>query len=96
MGILWAVIVLAILGVIFGILLPIFSVVFKVKEDPRIEEVTKMLPGYNCGSCGFAGCQQMAEALVKGEEKTVAKCRPSKAEVKEAIMKYLKEHPNEE
>ncbi|AFG36632.1 putative NADH:ubiquinone oxidoreductase, subunit RnfB [Spirochaeta africana DSM 8902] len=41
---------------------------FAVHEDPRIDTVAEMLPGINCGACGFPGCRQMAEALVRGAE----------------------------
>ena len=51
-----------------------------------------MLPGYNCGGCGNPGCSGMAEKLVSGEA-DVSLCKPSKADVKEAIKKYLAEHP---
>jgi RnfABCDGE-type electron transport complex B subunit len=37
---------------------------FHVEEDPRIEEVTEVLPGANCGGCGFAGCAAYAEHVV--------------------------------
>ncbi len=36
---------------------------FKVEADVRVEKVTSLLPGYNCGGCGFPGCSGMAEAL---------------------------------
>jgi Na+-translocating ferredoxin:NAD+ oxidoreductase RNF subunit RnfB len=38
---------------------------FKVIEDPRIDEVADLLPGANCGGCGYAGCRNFAEAVVK-------------------------------
>ena len=41
------------------------SLYFKVEEDPRIDLVTAVLPGANCGGCGFAGCRNFAEACVK-------------------------------
>jgi len=41
---------------------------FAVKEDPRIGQVQELLPGANCGGCGFAGCSGMAAALVKGAD----------------------------
>ena len=37
----------------------------KVEEDPRIDLVQAVLPGANCGGCGFAGCRNFAEACVK-------------------------------
>ena len=45
-----------------------------------------------CGGCGNPGCSGMAEKLVSGEA-DVSLCKPSKADVKEAIKKYLAEHP---
>ena len=36
-------------------------------EDGQVELLTNLLPGNNCGACGFAGCGAMAEALAKGE-----------------------------
>jgi Na+-translocating ferredoxin:NAD+ oxidoreductase RNF subunit RnfB len=38
---------------------------FAVEEDPRIDLVQAVLPGANCGGCGFAGCRNFAEACVK-------------------------------
>ena len=46
-------------------LLYVVSLFFKVEEDPRIDLVTAVLPGANCGGCGFAGCRAFAEACVK-------------------------------
>jgi Na+-translocating ferredoxin:NAD+ oxidoreductase RNF subunit RnfB len=39
-----------------------------VYEDPRIDQVEEALPAANCGGCGFAGCRNFAEALVKAED----------------------------
>ncbi len=39
----------------------------RVFEDPRIDAVEGMLPGVNCGACGFPGCRPFAEALVSGQ-----------------------------
>jgi electron transport complex protein RnfB len=89
--------ILAGLGLVLGLALAIASKVFEVKEDPRIKEVEKLLPNYNCGSCGYAGCHEMAEKLVKGEEKNIAKCKPGKKDKNfDPILAYLSAHPNEE
>ncbi|MCI6788594.1 MAG: RnfABCDGE type electron transport complex subunit B [Mollicutes bacterium] len=92
MYILYALLILAGLSLLLGILVTIFSKILYVKEDTRIEEVTKMLPGYNCGACGYPGCNGMAEALVNKKEATPDKCKPSKKENKEKIINYLKEN----
>lgn len=61
-----AVIVLGLIALIAAVVLYACSKKFAVKEDPRIAQVQDILPGANCGGCGFAGCANMAEALVKG------------------------------
>lgn len=95
MAILYSFLVLLALGAIFAFLLCLFSVVFKVKEDKRVGEVRKLLPGIDCGACGNAGCQEMAEKLVSGEVKDPALCRPGKKEKNfDPILSYLKEHPD--
>ncbi len=59
-----AVLVLGVLGFIFGAILSYASVKFEVKVDPQIEKTLELLPGANCGGCGFPGCAAMAEAIV--------------------------------
>ena len=66
--ILIAVIVLGSIGLIAAIVLFVCSKKFAVFEDPRIAQVNEVLPGANCGGCGFAGCGGMADALVKGAD----------------------------
>ena len=61
------VIVLAVVGLLMGLLLVFASETFKVEVDPRETAVRECLPGNNCGACGFAGCDAMAAAIVKGE-----------------------------
>ena len=57
--------VLGVTALLAACLLYIVSLFFKVEEDPRIDLVTAVLPGANCGGCGFAGCRNFAEACVK-------------------------------
>jgi len=59
-----AVLVLGVLGFIFGAILSYASVKFEVKIDPQIEKTLELLPGANCNGCGFPGCAAMAEAIV--------------------------------
>lgn len=70
-----AVLALSILGLISGMLLAFAYQKFEVKTDPKVEEVLKLLPGINCGACGYAGCRAFAEALVAGKAKA-SQCRP--------------------
>lgn len=66
--ILIAVLVLGAIGLIAAVVLFACSKKFAVYEDPRIAQVNEVLPGANCGGCGFAGCGGMADALVKGAD----------------------------
>ena len=54
------------LGLAAAIGLGVASRIFYVEEDPRIAEVEAVLPGANCGGCGYPGCSAAAEAVVQG------------------------------
>ncbi|MEE4116287.1 MAG: Fe-S cluster domain-containing protein [Marinilabiliaceae bacterium] len=58
---------LSVLGLVAALILYFVAQKFKVYEDPRIDEVEEILPAANCGGCGYAGCRNFAEALVKAE-----------------------------
>ncbi|MDD7316081.1 MAG: RnfABCDGE type electron transport complex subunit B [Bacillales bacterium] len=95
--IIWAILILAALGIIFGLGLSLASKYLYVKEDERIDEVAKLLPNANCGACGYPGCRGLAEAIVKGEEHKISKCKPGKPDKNfTPIINYLNEHPNED
>ncbi len=64
MDILSAILVVGIVGLGFGLLLAIAAIIFKVEVDERIEKIEEVLPGANCGACGFAGCSAYAAAVV--------------------------------
>lgn len=70
--ILGSVAILGGLGVVFAVLIAGAHRSFYVWEDPRIDEVTEMLPGTNCGACGEPGCRAFAEALVEGRVQPAA------------------------
>jgi electron transport complex protein RnfB len=78
-------IVLAGLGIVFGVALAIVAARFVVKVDPKVEQVRNTLPGANCGACGFAGCMGYAEAVVGNPDVAVSMCAPGKAAVAEKI-----------
>ncbi len=97
MIILWAVLILAGLGLLFGLGLAVASKVFYVKEDTRVEDITKILPNANCGACGVAGCHAYAEAIISGEAENLNMCKPGmKMGKADEIRKYLDSHPNED
>ena len=67
MEILLAVGIVTAIGVAAGIGLSFASEVMAVPVDEKAAEIAAILPGANCGSCGFSGCAAYAEAISKGE-----------------------------
>ncbi len=63
-----AVITLGVIALISAVILYVVSARFSVEEDSRVGQVQDILPGANCGGCGFAGCAGMAAALVAGAD----------------------------
>lgn len=88
MTIVTPVLVLGIMGLLFGAFLGLSAKAFKVDEDERIEQISELLPGANCGGCGFAGCSSLADAIVKGEADVNA-CPGAKQENKEQIAAIM-------
>lgn len=79
---------LGFLGLLFGSGLAYASKKFAIKIDPRLAKVVDLLPGTNCGGCGFPGCTAFAEAVLKGAA-PVTGCGPGGKEVAEKIAKFL-------
>lgn len=86
--VLYSTIVLGVMGLALGLLLAIFSRVFAVTLDPRIEEVTAALAGLNCGVCGYPGCRALAEAIVAGKAKA-KQCAPGGAAVVKKVAALM-------
>ena len=61
-----ALLVVGISGTVFGYLLSLASSFFAVKVDKKVEECLEVLPGANCGGCGYSGCAAYAAAVAGG------------------------------
>lgn len=61
-----AIVLLTLVGALLGLGLGAIKRYLPVTEDPAEKKISDMLPGTQCGQCGFAGCQQAAAALVEG------------------------------
>ncbi len=88
MEILIAILVLGVLGLIFGIGLAVASKKLAVQVNPKLDQVQHLLPGSNCGACGNPGCFGFAESLINGKS-AVEGCRVCSDESKEKIAKVL-------
>jgi len=82
------ILILAGLGLFFGVVLSVAYRRFKVYEDPRIDVVEELLPSANCGACGEPGCRAFAERVV-AEGRNPAKCTVSTKEGLDRIANYL-------
>ena len=86
--ILLSVIVLGVLGGVFGAVLAFASEIFHVEVDPKQEQVRACLAGANCGGCGYPGCDGYAAAVAAGEAPT-NKCVAGGAEAAEKVAEIM-------
>ena len=82
--IVFAIVVVVVLGLAGGVILVLASKFMAVYEDPRIAQVTECLAGANCGGCGYAGCADYAKAIVENGAPTF-KCAPGGDKTADAI-----------
>lgn len=76
---------LASLGIFFGVVLAYAAKKFAVKTDPRVEKVLDVLAHAHCGACGYAGCEQYAEAVIKNPDVPPNLCLPAGEKTAEII-----------
>ena len=88
MYVIYAIISLTSLGLVLGLLLGIASKYLKVESSPIVNELESLLPGSQCGQCGFAGCRPAAEALAEGKAAPTL-CPPGGSALVEQIALLL-------
>ena len=84
----YAVISMAALGAALGAALAYAARRFYAPVDPLIESVAAVLPGGNCGGCGFAGCGGFAEAVAAGTAEA-GLCAPGGAAVTSLVNRLM-------
>lgn len=80
-----SILTLAGLGFVAAVLLAVASKVFHVDEDPRVGAVMDVLPGANCGGCGYAGCEGYAIAVVNVPSVGANLCVAGGADLSQAV-----------
>jgi electron transport complex protein RnfB len=75
-------------GIAIGLFLGVAAESFKVEVDETEIAVRDLLPGNNCGGCGYAGCDGLAAAIAKGEAPASA-CPVGGQSVAQAIGELL-------
>jgi len=71
---------IAMVGGLLGLGLAVAAKKLRVEKDKTVEALNRFLPGLNCGSCGYAGCEPYAEALAAGNDSDITKCKPGGAD----------------
>lgn len=87
-GILTPVIIVSVIGIIAGVVLTVAAKYMAVPVDERVSNIREVLPGANCGACGFAGCDEYAEKLIN-EGVAPNLCTPGGSEVAGKIGELL-------
>ena len=88
MSVITAIIIVSVIGLLAGVGLCIASFFMEVPTDERVEKIREVLPGANCGGCGYSGCDAYAAALADGSAKPGA-CAPGGNEVTAKIAEIL-------
>ena len=86
--ILMAIILVTVIGLIGAIILVAASIFMYVPVDERVEQITGVLAGANCGACGCAGCADYAKSIVE-DGNAINKCIPGGASCAAAIAQIM-------
>ena len=87
-GVAIATLLVSLTGAIIGLFLGIAAKKFEVEVDEKEQLVRDLLPGNNCGACGYAGCDNLAQAIAAGEAPANA-CPIAKGEAHEQIAEVM-------
>ena len=87
MTIVIAIAIVTVIGLLCAAMLVAAAKVMAVRTDETVSNLRALLPGANCGACGYAGCDGYAEALAKGA--ATNKCIPGGDQVSRGISEIL-------
>lgn len=85
---LYAIVSLTAIGLVLGFVLGMAARRLRVEGNPLIEELERMLPGSQCGQCGYPGCAAAAQALAEGRA-PVTLCPPGGRDLVQALAAKL-------
>lgn len=83
-----AVAAVTVIGAVAGVGLSFASAAMAVPKNEKAEEIAAVLPGANCGACGFSGCAAYAEAIANGEAEA-GLCTPGGADTAAKLSEIL-------
>ena len=88
MGVVWAFLIMFVLSAALAGFLAFADKKLKVEKNEKLEALEGIMPGANCGGCGFAGCSAYAEAVSKGEAKA-GLCSPGGDDLAAAMAEIM-------
>jgi len=80
------IIIMTVLALILSLILVIVDT--KLNKEDKSEIYLELLPGYNCGACGYAGCKGMSEAMLE-DINNYKKCKPLRGEKLKKLEEYI-------
>jgi hypothetical protein len=80
------------IALILGVVIVITAKFFDVPVDEKLESIKALLPGANCGACGFSGCEAYADALAQGEP-NAGRCPVGGPDMAEELAELLYPRP---
>lgn len=81
------IIIMTLLALILGLVLVLID--SKINKKSKSEIYLELLPGYNCGACGYAGCKGMSEAMLE-DVNNYKKCKPLRGDKLKELEEYIK------
>ena len=87
--ILFPVLILVTIAAISAVILYVASQKFKVPENSRIDDIETVLPGINCGACGFSACRLFAENSLQAANLNELYCTAGGEETMSAVAEIL-------
>ena len=84
------IIILTVTALIISVILVILEDKLN-KQDKEFDTIRKLLPGYNCGACGYGSCDGMVKAILEDKE-AYKKCKPLRGEKLKELEEYINNH----
>ena len=81
--------IIGVLGGLFALILSLVAKKFGVEHDEKLEEVAGVLPGLNCGGCGFPSCFGYAESVYYHDHVPLTFCKPGGEAVAQELARVL-------
>ena len=86
--------IILVIALILGVGLAVANKYFFIEDDDREQKIEEILPGYNCGACGYVGCEAMAKAILDGEVEYVKTCKVISESSAEELKDYCRSIKN--